>query len=52
MLAALTRTPGPDGNRMIHGEGFLVTALFDLGEYAEAEILSRGTIKKMRRVLG
>ena len=52
MLAARTHTLGVEDKVALTTEKTLASALLDLGEYAEAEALGRGTLAKRRRVLG
>ena len=51
-LAALTRMTGVDNVDTLVTQGSLINALLTPGEYADAETLGRGTLDKMRRILG
>ena len=51
-LAVRTRTLGADGQGTMAAEGYLASALTDLGEHAESGALGRFTLGKHRRILG
>ena len=51
-LAALIRTVGADGQGTLATEGYLIEAMGQLGEYAEAEVLGQESLAKHLRVLG